>query len=344
LYLAFGSYVAATLLFVAAVIAVALYFSHFNAPFFGSGKHEDWNGFSAFAGFVAQAVTGFATVSGALFVTLIVADQSERRREKDETARSARVESERAARELEARREREARDLEAKRERRSRELIRLSEQMVDTQFYVKVMYPAWEVALKWLGLSGPEGASYRAEVLGAEVRLPKVYSCAQRQEDTFAENNPRYHPHYMPYDQSRRDGAPPPVINELSESLAFATWVRFWRHIMFLIDSDILDPEDVADLLREWYMWWAPFMNEFAQLAKRIMLAVEGDFGPGGISANDKASSINKILELQASVFGLAYHHGHPTREDFEARMDSLFAETYPLLTASIRTPARSDC
>lgn len=271
---------------IAVVVAIlgALWFAiNFQRPL-GSGENlSEWAGFATFMSFVAQALIGGATLAVVILVSGVLARRLDRQKSE---------------------------------EQRSRELVRLSEKMVDTEFYLKVMYPSWEVALKWMDPDLPDGDRYRADVVGAELRLPKNYS-RRSGDKPLAEGSPRMHPHFRPYDIPSRGKTA--VITELSESLAFATWVRFWRNVKFLIDREIINATDARHLFREWYMWWAPFMTEFAAVCVEVMDRLKAKYGYVPNQESWQQSSILKLQELHAD-FEIYPHCGHPP-EKFEGRI-----------------------
>lgn len=265
-----------------ALAAGGWYLWNFHTLLDRNDGQQEWGGFSTFMGFVVQAVVGGATLVAAFLLSGVLTDRLERRRAK---------------------------------EAQSREIVRLSEKMVDTEFYIKVMYPAWEVALKWMDDDMPGIDAYRADVVGAEMRLPKIYR--QRQGRlALAENNPRTHPHYQPYDVSAptvkdtRGPSGTAVISELSESLAFATWIRFWRNVRFLIEKKLIESDAARALFREWYLWWAPFMTEFLHVCDEVRTRVYDQYELCPDAENWAQSSIRKLLELHGDL-GISLHAGH---------------------------------
>ena len=304
-------------LLIAAIYAAWRFWSERGRSLDAADSLERWSQFATYAGSLSQTVLGVATLFGALLVSLFITARLDRKRQADQLRK----------------------DAEADRERKSRELVRLSEKMVDTEFYVQVMYPAWEVALKWMDDDHPDIVRYRAEVVGAEFRLPKNYR-ARRENTDLAENSPRRHPHYKPYDQ--RHGPKKPVIRELSESLAFATWVRFWRNVKFLIDEDIVAKEDARSLFREWYMWWAPFMTEFAWVCVRLMERLDTEFGYKPHPGSWQQSSIQKIIELHVDL-EISPHCGHRSCRALMRRVEAIANAVWEQMVEEIQADPNPD-
>jgi len=274
--------------FAVLAIGISIFFPVYFYELGVSSDPEDWGKFAGFLGFASQAVLGAATLFSLLLVSVVFTRRADRQRIHDEHAREkerardqqaredARIRDERdreeqrnrdqQAREEERVRDQQTREAQHAREQQTRELIRLSEKLVDTEFYVKVVLPSWEVAQKWFE---PENHAYRAQVVRGEFRFPICYD-GDQSKAMLAEPILRRHPHFLPYDRPATPRGKTAVIGELSESLALATWIRFWRNVAFLIDRDLLDVGDARSMLREWYMWWAPFMTELMAVCQRI--------------------------------------------------------------------------
>jgi hypothetical protein len=283
-----------TIPIMALAITSIITFAYFFRDF--SDKADSWNLFANFFGFLGQFFIGIATIALAVYASLVISRKIEAEKRRDE---------------------------------RNRELIRLSEKMVDHDFYVKVVYPAWEVALKWFGLEGARGDEYRTLVICGETRLPKIYRSSEGAGALF-ENHVRNHPHYLPYDRSHRR-KDPPVMNELSESLAFATWVRFWQHIAFLIKEEVINDADATSLFREWYMWWAPFMVEFIAVSEAVIRrthpraneAKDAKDAKEAVEAYLDQLAIRKIAFLHGTM-GISSHLGHASQAEFETHIEAL--------------------
>ncbi|WP_375397215.1 hypothetical protein [uncultured Sphingomonas sp.] len=319
---------AASLLTVLAVLSAVIallsmasvlwYFHSFNSLLTNSNSLGDWASFATFMGFVVQSLLGIATFAWAFLLSVVFARRLERQKQAEQEARSQ----------------------QSKDEQRSRELVRLSEKLVDTQFYLKVMYPAWEVALKWMDPTLPGIDAYRAQVVGAEMRMPMNYRRRARGL-TIAENNPRTHPHYQPYDipykkdENNADPGKTAVITELSESLAFATWVRFWRNVKFLMDRDLVDKDHALHLFREWYMWWAPFMTEFAAVVVEMRARVKTHYQYAIPDHVWEESSVAKLQALHQD-FEISPYCGHESRDAFETRIKALVGPIEEIIFAEI--------
>ncbi|MBY8824279.1 hypothetical protein [Sphingomonas colocasiae] len=245
---------------------------------------RNWISFSNIFNLVAQGVMGLATIAAALTVSVLVSGGIEKRNKKNE---------------------------------QHRELIRLSEKMVDPEFYIKILYPAWEVAQKWFR---DKDYDYKAKVVLGETRLPKFY--VHIKDDTgIAANHVRDHPHFTPYDVRHKQNERAPVLNEMSESLAFATWIRFWQHIAFLVEKDILERGDVKAMFREWYMWWAPFMTQFAAVVKGVLKELRDD---GRLALNKSqyetyisSLAVQKIENLHV-IMEICPYIGYKNKIEFE--------------------------
>lgn len=269
--------------------------------FFRNAALADWDGFASVMGFVSQTVMGAATLALAFVLSGVLVRKLEKQKQDQQ---------------------------------RDRELTRLSENLVDTQFYIKVMYPAWEVALKWMDPELPKGPRYRWEVVAGELRLPLNYK-RRTSGPTAAENNPRMHPHYQPYDVGSPENSE--VINELSESLAFATWVRYWRNLVFLIDRDLIDRHHAVCLFREWYMWWAPFMVEFVAVVTALRERVKTEHGFATDEDAWSNGSIRGLARLH-DYFGISSHCGHPDIHAFNAKVQDVVAQIEPFAFGAIET------
>lgn len=168
----------------------------------------------------------------------------------------------------------------------NRELVRLSEMMFDAEFYTNVTVPAWEAAVKWSSLGKREGAdeheqqkgaAYRAEVAAGELILPMENYIWGLSHRGSTGRSIRMHPHYRAYDDAlpirtyirsnKYIESKSVVKSEMSEHMALTTWVRFWIHVSFLVEQNILESETVKEMFQGWYEWWFQFMHEFVAVS-----------------------------------------------------------------------------
>lgn len=307
--LAVGACAVSLVTFVVAAAGAALFFVQFyDAKLGAQSSVKDWADFSGAIMPMFQTVVAFATLAAAVVIGVSVNAKLETRRRKDEDDRQT------AARRVE----------------RHRELIRLSEMMVDTNFYVKVTYPAWEVALKWLGWQEERGDKYRAQVVAGELKARwDVYL-----DDPDFFNFLRTHPHNQPYDVAMT-GHPACAIAELPESLAFATWVRFWRHIMFLLDEGILDRGGVRKLFREWYLWWAPFMAEYLAVTTKCLERLGHKV--------EEHCALARVRHFHTDVIGLPLHDGYCSPKAFDEWVDERVEAIVPYLEKIVPKPEAAE-
>jgi hypothetical protein len=288
---------AVVVLLVTLTSLVWYFWRFFLLPLGASSSARQWADFSNTMMPMLQTLVGIATLGAAIYVASEINSRFEERRRLEEQSR---IEAEKEA-------------------GRDRELLRLSEMLVNVEFYTKVTYPAWEVALKWLGWEGQKGDKYRAQVVAGEVEFPiRVY--LDHPDFSYWI---REHHHNHPYDMDRI-GTRGCGISELPESLAFATWMRFWHHIKFLIDQGFLRKEGVRKLLKEWYVWWAPFMAEYLEVTRECLEALGQPV--------DSNCALVKVLELHTEDLEIPVYYGHASKAEFQEKVDKVVAAVLPLL------------
>ncbi|WP_341645369.1 hypothetical protein [Thauera sp. SDU_THAU2] len=210
---------ASILLFIFSFVVVALFHWFFNG-FLGAGHVTDWVNYASFVAPLLQVLAMALTAVIAIWIGKNVQLSIEKNRRKDELSREVN------------RKETDA----------TRELVRLSEQMFDMQFYIKITAPMWEVAYKWMYWEGHGGDEYRAQVLCGDLSIEKGFFSDPVEAVGPVGNVIRFIPHYLPYDQvGVKHNAS--QINELSEHMVLMTWKRFWVHLNFLIEEKIINEE-----------------------------------------------------------------------------------------------------
>jgi hypothetical protein len=297
--------VASLLVFVVVALASARYAYRFFGSWLGNNSgQDDWASFSTALMPMLQTLLGVATLMVAIYIGSEINAQLEERRRLDERSR------------IKA----------ADQASRNRELLRLSEMLVNVEFYTKVTYPAWEVALKWLGWEGERGDRYRAQVVAGEVDLPVKAFLIHPEFSYFVREHHHNHPYDAVDDPARSCG-----LRELPESLAFATWIRFWRHVKFLVDEQFLDAEGVRQLLKEWYVWWAPFMAEYLEVTMRCLKALD--------QPADKYCALVKVSQLHTEVFGIPIDKRRPGSLAFEPKVTEIVGRILPHLKEGLVAP-----
>jgi hypothetical protein len=212
----------------ATIVPVALTLFEFWSQNYESPTNApaDWGVVASFLGSMFQVIIGVTTAATALFITFVLSRKLDKRRDLDEQNRAA---------------------------------VRLSEMMYDKNFYVSVVGPSWEVVTKWLYWTGEGGDRYRLQVISEFIELEptKFFEHPEEAESRRFHNKVRFLPHYTPYDVG---GA---VITELSEHMALTTWFKFWCHVDFLIERELISKDAVVELFKGWYTNWYPFMYEY---------------------------------------------------------------------------------
>lgn len=171
----------------------------------------------------------------------------------------------------------------------NRELTRLSEMMVDRDFYKNITQPSWEIALRWFNLEGPSGDEYRAKIVCEFIELPK-----------------RAHVEWLHEDIKDQAYSPEGKSGQFSDYMVLAIWTRFWSNIVFLEQEKIISSDGIRKLFYEWFRWWSPFMFEYIEV---VISCAECC----GQRISDDHSLI-RIKELQSRILNLV--HFDKTKEN----------------------------
>lgn len=148
---------------------------------------------------------------------------------------------------------------------RTRATLDLQKYLYSRDFFLNVVSPSWEIAVKWTNWRGPKGDAYRRDVCGGYF----LYEDRDFTESADLLNQPyqnpiRFHGHHLPfgYDPQSSEGGGA-IIKELSEHQVLNLWIHFWTNLEVLVSSGILDVYLVAKLFGEMYSYWLPFMQQF---------------------------------------------------------------------------------
>lgn len=207
------------------VVATLLAFAFKGPLVFTPANVGDWSSYASFLTSLFQVIISITTVAAALFATFVISRQIDERKDKDERNMAA---------------------------------IRLSEMMYDKDFYVSVVGPSWEVVTKWLHWEGKDGDDYRLQVVSEFVDVDPLRKFTTPEEAAARRfhNVTRFVPHYTPYPATQ-------AFTELSEHMALNTWLKFWAHVDFLLQEELVTQQAMRELFQGWYRNWYRFMYEY---------------------------------------------------------------------------------
>lgn len=163
--LALSTFVGAALVIICTVIAsasMAIYFIQFaKSPISAADGVALWVSYASAIGPMLQTVVSASTLIVAAWLGYRLNTELEERRQADQAAATALQ-----AADAEAREQRRAKD------ETNRELTRLSEFMVNGDFYLNVTQPSWQIATDWFNLDGPAGDEFRAKLFASSLNFP----------------------------------------------------------------------------------------------------------------------------------------------------------------------------
>lgn len=291
----------AALVIICTVVASAslvVYFIQFSgSPISRAGGVSLWVSYASAIGPLLQTIVSAATLVVAAWLGYRLNRELEERRQADQAAATALQDADARAREV-----RRAKD------ETNRELTRLSEFMVNGDFYLNVTQPSWQIATDWFNLTGPVGDEFRAKLVCEFIELPMAA--------------------YADWLQSTRPTEPnsmQPDIQQYSNYMVLALWTRFWSHIVFLQEEGIISSDGVRKLFLEWYRWWAPFMIEYSHVVTQL---IEHRGQPLSGEA-----SIKRIKRLNHIIFGLCTE---PPAPEVQARIDNTFEAAKRLIETKV--------
>lgn len=264
--------------------SLVIYFIQFaGAPISPKGGISLWVAYASAIGPMLQTVVSAATLVVAAWLGYKLNSELEENRKADQAAAATLQEADAKAGE-----ERRAKD------ETNRELTRLSEFMVNGDFYLNVTQPSWQIAADWFNLTGQAGDEFRTKLVCEFIELPM--------------------PAYANWLESTLPAGPnstQPDNKKYSNYMVLALWTRFWSQIVFLQDEGIINPDGVRKLFLEWYRWWAPFMIEYTHVVAQL---IEHRGQP-----LTKHASIERIIRLNHTIFGLCTD---PPAPEIQARIN----------------------
>ena len=103
--------------------------------------------------------------------------------------------------------------------------------------------------------------------------------------------------------------------------MVLMTWKRFWVHLMFMIEGEIISEEAVQKLFADWYRSWSPFVDEYLGLLKLAKKQFAASFGSDLDASIIKFERIHKLLSTQ----------GDGMERDYQKRFDGVrpYLESY---------------